>query len=287
MPCAVEYGWSPDSRLFVTATTAPRMNVDNGIHVYRYDGSGPLSTTKDRDPLFDCFWLPGVTDDYPDRGVSPASKARMRAAPKPEPAKGAYRPPGARGLKGGGSLASMIRAEREKDKGSSGTVRQPQKPGVRSSRSAPRPRPGPRATRGARRPRRSARRPRPPRRRWRRRSRQGAAAAPGQRRRDHGARRAPQGAENSKKLKQVEELETKVAGGLAVGGAAREARAQGGFWRTGGGGGARRRWCGVEGAVVGGAVLGPEDQRLGGKSDGGRRAPPSRRVRPRPEDRPS
>ena len=27
MPCAVEYGWSPDSRLFVTATTAPRMNV--------------------------------------------------------------------------------------------------------------------------------------------------------------------------------------------------------------------------------------------------------------------
>ena len=65
-----------------------------------------------------------MTENYPDRGVSPASKARMRAAPKPEPAKGAYRPPGARGLKGGGSLASMIRAEREKDKGSAGTVRQ-------------------------------------------------------------------------------------------------------------------------------------------------------------------
>lgn len=130
-PCAVTYGWSPDSRLFLTATTAPRMNVDNGIQVYRYDGSGPISSTKDRDPLFDCFWLPGVTASYPDRGVSPGSKARMRSIQKPEAVKGAYRPPGARGLKGGGSLASMIRAEREKDKGSSGTIRAPKPSGLK------------------------------------------------------------------------------------------------------------------------------------------------------------
>ena len=115
MPCAVEYGWSPDSRLFVTATTAPRMNVDNGIHVYRYDGSGPLSTTKDRDPLFDCFWLPGVTDDYPDRGVSPASSAHARRAkerPRAPMAARRARPEGRRvaGVDDSG--------EREKDKGS-------------------------------------------------------------------------------------------------------------------------------------------------------------------------
>lgn len=31
--CAVAYGWSPDSRWFLTATCAPRMNVDNDIKV--------------------------------------------------------------------------------------------------------------------------------------------------------------------------------------------------------------------------------------------------------------
>ena len=102
------------------------MNVDNGIHVYRYDGSGPLSTTKDRDPLFDCFWLPGVTDDYPDRGgpVSPAhSKARMRAAPvrraASRPRARIGRP--ARAQPEGRRVAGVddrFVAEREKDKGS-------------------------------------------------------------------------------------------------------------------------------------------------------------------------
>ncbi len=31
--CAVAYGWSPDSRWFLTATCAPRMNVDNDVKV--------------------------------------------------------------------------------------------------------------------------------------------------------------------------------------------------------------------------------------------------------------
>ena len=216
MPCAVEYGWSPDSRLFVTATTAPRMNVDNGINVYRYDGSGPLSTTKDRDPLFNCFWLPGVTDLYPDRGVSPASKARMRAAPKPEPAKGAYRPPGARGLKGGGSLASMIRAEREKDKGSSGTVRQPQKPGPRLPVGAA-PEAGP--SRNARR-KEAAKKRKEAEAAAKALEESIAAKAPPPPAKADVATMAPdellkEQKKLKKKLKQVEELEKKVAGGLA------------------------------------------------------------------------
>ena len=216
MPCAVEYGWSPDSRLFVTATTAPRMNVDNGIHVYRYDGSGPLSTTKDRDPLFDCFWLPGVTDDYPDRGVSPASKARMRAAPKPEPAKGAYRPPGARGLKGGGSLASMIRAEREKDKGSSGTVRQKKPVGPKLPVGAA-PEAGP--SRNARR-KEAAKKRKEAEAAAKALEASIAAKAPPPPAKADVATMAPdellkEQKKLKKKLKQVEELEKKVAGGLA------------------------------------------------------------------------
>lgn len=37
--CAVAYGWSPDSRWFLTATCAPRMNVDNDVKVYYGCGS--------------------------------------------------------------------------------------------------------------------------------------------------------------------------------------------------------------------------------------------------------
>ena len=41
---AVAYGWSPDGRYFHTATLAPRMNVDNGVHIYKYNGAGPLAS---------------------------------------------------------------------------------------------------------------------------------------------------------------------------------------------------------------------------------------------------
>ena len=34
--CAVAFGWSPDSRWFMTATCAPRMNVDNDVKVTRF-----------------------------------------------------------------------------------------------------------------------------------------------------------------------------------------------------------------------------------------------------------
>lgn len=132
IPCAVSYGWSPCSRFFMSATLAPRMNVDNGVRVYRYDGSGPVATKTDRSPLFECFWLPADAALYPDRGISPGSKQRAKAsgdkpaaAAKPQ----AYRPPGARGMAGGGSLASMIRAEREAETGKAGT-KVPKKGGI-------------------------------------------------------------------------------------------------------------------------------------------------------------
>ena len=36
---AVGHQWSPDGRTYLVSTTSPRMNVDNGVHIYRYDGS--------------------------------------------------------------------------------------------------------------------------------------------------------------------------------------------------------------------------------------------------------
>ena len=39
---AIGWGWSPDSRYFMTSTTSPRMNVDNGFKIFKYNGEGPV-----------------------------------------------------------------------------------------------------------------------------------------------------------------------------------------------------------------------------------------------------
>ena len=49
---AVGYGWSPDSRQFMVSTTAPRMNVDNGIRLFKYNGAGPIGKL-DLDVLYE------------------------------------------------------------------------------------------------------------------------------------------------------------------------------------------------------------------------------------------
>ncbi|CAN0252943.1 unnamed protein product, partial [Ectocarpus sp. 13 AM-2016] len=71
--CAVAYGWSPDSRWFLTATCAPRMNVDNDVKVFRYDGSGPV-VKKEVEVLWDAVWQPAAQGVYPDRPASPGRK---------------------------------------------------------------------------------------------------------------------------------------------------------------------------------------------------------------------
>ena len=40
--CSTVFEWSPDSRYFMTATLAPRMNVDNGFKIFKYNGVGPV-----------------------------------------------------------------------------------------------------------------------------------------------------------------------------------------------------------------------------------------------------
>lgn len=117
VPTAVAYGWAPDSRTLMAATLAPRMNVDNAVRCYRYDGSGPVAVKTDRQPLFDCFWVPADPALYSDRGPSPAAKDRAKLS-KEEPPPKAYVPPSARGR--GSALAAQIRAEREGELGSSG-----------------------------------------------------------------------------------------------------------------------------------------------------------------------
>jgi len=136
----VGYDWSPDSRLFCVSTTAPRMNVDNGIAIYKYDGDGPTKT-MDVDTLYEASWIKASEDLYPNRAATPlkkkkkqqqkrdesslgndiATNSKVAAAPTPV---GRYIPPSARGRQGGGmSLADRMRAEKEAKMASSGAPR--------------------------------------------------------------------------------------------------------------------------------------------------------------------
>ena len=109
--CSVTHGWSPCSRYFMTATLAPRMNVDNGFKIFKYNGAGPVVHVR-IEQAFDALWQPAAAGVYPARGPSPrrgagaddsASEAvitKPAAATAPAP----YRPPGS-----SGSLAQMMR----------------------------------------------------------------------------------------------------------------------------------------------------------------------------------
>jgi translation initiation factor 2A len=122
--CTVGYGWSPDSRLICVSTTSPRMNVDNGCHIYRYNGDKLANLPWDNksylpDRLLQACFLPALANVYPDRPQSPTLKDMAKepdaasAAPKTA---GRYVPPSARnraGHGGGTSLAERMRAERE------------------------------------------------------------------------------------------------------------------------------------------------------------------------------
>ncbi|KAH6833464.1 Eukaryotic translation initiation factor eIF2A family protein [Perilla frutescens var. hirtella] len=56
--------WSPDGRYFMTATTAPRLQVDNGIKIFHHNGS--LFFKRMFDKLFQVEWKPESPDKFGD-----------------------------------------------------------------------------------------------------------------------------------------------------------------------------------------------------------------------------
>ena len=131
------YGWSPDSRLFVTATCSPRLNVDNGIRLWRYTGEEVKTVPWDNatfqpDKLLQAQFVPSLLEVYPDRPQSPTTlratggdgptdvSGPNTVAPAPPPPKAttAYVPPSARNRAAGSagrgpSLAERLRREKE------------------------------------------------------------------------------------------------------------------------------------------------------------------------------
>jgi len=74
--CAVGYGWSPNSRYFMVSTTSPRMNVDNNVKVFKYNGMqlANLPWENDKyapDKLLAAEFVPTPHSLFPDRPQTP------------------------------------------------------------------------------------------------------------------------------------------------------------------------------------------------------------------------
>jgi translation initiation factor 2A len=94
--CSVTLEWSPDGRRLLTSTVAPRLNVDNGWKVWRYNGD--LLLHEEREKIYEAFWRPVPDGTFEDRPISPASKRvdngdGVTATGAPAAKAGAYRPP--------------------------------------------------------------------------------------------------------------------------------------------------------------------------------------------------
>lgn len=106
--CTIEGGnpsvceWSPDSKYILTATTSPRLRVDNGIRLWHVGGG--IMYNQDMVELYNVAWRPQQFESFPSGDLlnpvpTPHSSALAYLGTVKTPSKpaGAYRPPGARG----------------------------------------------------------------------------------------------------------------------------------------------------------------------------------------------
>jgi len=93
--------WSPDGKHILTATTSPRLRVDNGLKIYHVLGG--VMYNEEMHELYHVTWRPQSTTQHPLEPINPAPAphasaleylGRVKTPSKPA---GAYRPPGARG----------------------------------------------------------------------------------------------------------------------------------------------------------------------------------------------
>ncbi|KAF2707459.1 eukaryotic translation initiation factor-like protein subunit eIF2A [Pleomassaria siparia CBS 279.74] len=94
--------WSPDGKHILTATTSPRLRVDNGIRIWHVGGT--LMYHEDLVELYHVTWRPQSASALPHENLLlpvpiPHASALQYLSTVKTPSKpaGAYRPPGARG----------------------------------------------------------------------------------------------------------------------------------------------------------------------------------------------
>lgn len=92
--------WSPDGRHILTATTSPRLRVDNGVKIWHY--TGELMYNSEMDELYNVSWRPQAATSHPLPNPLPAAPTPHESATAhvatttPKKPTGAYRPPHAR-----------------------------------------------------------------------------------------------------------------------------------------------------------------------------------------------
>jgi len=92
--------WSPDGRHILTATTSPRLRVDNGVMIWHY--TGELMYKVDMEELYHVAWRPQpgahtLSIPLPPAPTPHASALTHVSTAAPKRSTGAYRPPHARG----------------------------------------------------------------------------------------------------------------------------------------------------------------------------------------------
>lgn len=94
--------WSPDGTHILTATTSPRLRVDNAIRMWHV--SGGLVYNEEMTELYHVTWRPQSAQDHPlgnplqnIPAPHPSALAYLSTKKTPSKPAGAYRPPGARG----------------------------------------------------------------------------------------------------------------------------------------------------------------------------------------------
>ncbi|KAK4960439.1 hypothetical protein LTR10_003335 [Elasticomyces elasticus] len=114
--------WSPDGKHILTATTSPRLRVDNGIRIWHV--AGGLMYNEEFVELYHVVWRPQSTLQHPlENPLHPAPTPHPSAmeflgkVKTPSKPAGAYRPPGARGT------ATPLAFKRE-DEGGAAFVRE-------------------------------------------------------------------------------------------------------------------------------------------------------------------
>ena len=94
--------WSPDGMHILTATTSPRLRVDNGVRIWH--AWGGLMYNQEIQELYHVTWRPQSTTTHPlTNPIHPlptphsSALAYLGTVKTPSKPAGAYRPPGARG----------------------------------------------------------------------------------------------------------------------------------------------------------------------------------------------
>lgn len=90
----VSLEWSPCGRYVLTATTAPRLRVDNGFQIFKYNGN--LLNKKEYPILYEARWKPAQDGVFEDRPQTPKAQGAqvetLPSIPQPTRSKG-YVPP--------------------------------------------------------------------------------------------------------------------------------------------------------------------------------------------------